>query len=976
MRYSAFISYRHGGLDGMVAAKLHKLLEAYTLPSALAQRLGMKKLKKVFRDREELPISADLGASIKSALSESEFLIVICSKRLRESVWCMQEVDTFIRMHGRQNVLTVLIDGEPHESFPPQVLTEIINGVRVDTEPLAADVRAASAKNSLRLLKHEALRLIAPMVNCTYDDLRQREKGRRRRRVIATVAASLAVLSVFGAITTALLLRVNDTQQKKLIIQSHTLAEYATAAHMEGDPVTALLLSLEALPESTGKPGRPYVPAAEYTLASVLDAYNYQDPLLLRGVSKEVYAMIREMHFSPDGSMIALSGLENVDIYSTQNMEKLASFPCVKIDSFMAGDFLTPDVFVYPSAEGPLTAVNIRSGEALWTSDRPYEGVLLSGDRQLIYAMESMKTAIVHVYDAQGAFLRELKLSQFVATPQDTATSSFVVGRYWINEEETCALVAYSNGVFTIVDLEIDDEYELYGYGVDRVTWENDILAFDVSFSGDDDLPAEHVGKTGVSYLANTRTFSWIAQIGTTYPSFSTVLADGTCLYSDGGDIFSYTYQGEAFRFEDARQITSLPNGDLPSCIYEENGELIVLADSGRMYFVNMDTGETIPYRTNVRYGEFITSGKRIALMGGTREHVLLFDRQDNPVLQRYDVNDAVQEVYSDLEKDRLVVLGEKYLSSYSIETGALLARKEYGWSIYTNSYQYGNLLIVYDYLPMSNKNVYSNVCVYDISTLTLLDMWEENIDVFDGFFTFGSRALAINGDDYPSSEWIDLPEGASRMCRVRNRLFYVVNDTLYQASPRGVDREIGAYNLMGYDESSAFLALASGDRVHLYSIAKNKIISSIDTKAYQAQFVPGHPILLLTSKDATLAYDIDTGTPISQLTGATGTGNRLHAIPGEDSRAFLQYYDYDNASAMDSRYRGIFIDLQSMERLASIDGMHDVMADNTAFISVGETLVRTPVYTTDELIQMGQERVGGIALTKEQARQFNLADD
>lgn len=81
MRYDAFISYRHSELDSFVAKNIHKSLETFKVPKAVAKKSGKKSIKRVFRDQEELPIGSDLGDNIEAALSESEFLIVICSPR-------------------------------------------------------------------------------------------------------------------------------------------------------------------------------------------------------------------------------------------------------------------------------------------------------------------------------------------------------------------------------------------------------------------------------------------------------------------------------------------------------------------------------------------------------------------------------------------------------------------------------------------------------------------------------------------------------------------------------------------------------------------------------------------------------------------------------------------------------------------------------------------------------------------------------
>ena len=77
--YIAFISYRHKPLDIAVAKRLHRLIERYRVPAKYAGKRGSRKLGRVFRDQDELPVSADLSASICRALDSSEFLIVVCT---------------------------------------------------------------------------------------------------------------------------------------------------------------------------------------------------------------------------------------------------------------------------------------------------------------------------------------------------------------------------------------------------------------------------------------------------------------------------------------------------------------------------------------------------------------------------------------------------------------------------------------------------------------------------------------------------------------------------------------------------------------------------------------------------------------------------------------------------------------------------------------------------------------------------------
>ena len=119
-----------------IAKKVHTGLETYKIPASVKKRLGIKKINRVFRDQEELPIGSNLSDNINEALESSEFIIVICSPRTPESEWVKKEIETFISLHGRDHVLAVLIEGEPDESFPESLRTDEKGD---PVEPLAAD---------------------------------------------------------------------------------------------------------------------------------------------------------------------------------------------------------------------------------------------------------------------------------------------------------------------------------------------------------------------------------------------------------------------------------------------------------------------------------------------------------------------------------------------------------------------------------------------------------------------------------------------------------------------------------------------------------------------------------------------------------------------------------------------------------------------------------------------------------------------
>lgn len=279
-KYNAFISYRHSEVDMFVAKSIHKGLETYKVPGTVQKSTGRKKIWRVFRDQEELPIGSDLNDTILNALKQSEFLIVICTPRAVESEWVMREIDTFISLHGRENILAVLTEGEPDEAFPKQLLTDE-NGNPV--EPLAADVRGKSEAEIKKKLKTEIVRLAAPLLHCSYDDLKQRHRERRMRRILFTslgVAAFLTALGItFGIYSSynAQLLAesyaiAQDNLRTAQINQSKFLADLSQSLLAEGDRRAAALVAREILPHDGDD--RPFVPEAQYALSKALYAYD------------------------------------------------------------------------------------------------------------------------------------------------------------------------------------------------------------------------------------------------------------------------------------------------------------------------------------------------------------------------------------------------------------------------------------------------------------------------------------------------------------------------------------------------------------------------------------------------------------------------------------------------------------------------------------------------------------------------------
>lgn len=223
-RYRAFISYSHR--DREAGERLHRKLEAYPVPSKLVGAMTRegsvpRRVTPIFRDREDLPTSGDLSASVETALERSRFLIVLCSPAAAASEWVNKEVARFKKAHGEDRVLGVIIDNdstagvtEPDKLFPKALRFRIdADGEISDApaEPLAADMRETGDGDKFAFLK-----IVAGLLGVGLDDLVQRDQNRRNRNMkVATGGLSIATLAMAGLTWFALDARSEAQMQRR-----------------------------------------------------------------------------------------------------------------------------------------------------------------------------------------------------------------------------------------------------------------------------------------------------------------------------------------------------------------------------------------------------------------------------------------------------------------------------------------------------------------------------------------------------------------------------------------------------------------------------------------------------------------------------------------------------------------------------------------------------------------------------------------
>jgi len=202
-KYWAFISY--SSTDKKWGKWLHHRLENYPIPKEFQDPelfdgaiLG-KNLSPIFRDRDELAGSAELGPAILKGLQQSRFLIVLCSPNSAKSKWVNKEIEDFVALDpgNHRRILALILNGEPNatsnpsanharECFPP--------ALRHPAEPLAGDLRKEGDGKQRGFLK-----ILAGISQLDFDTLYRRHERalQRRRRNLALLALGV-ILSLAG----------------------------------------------------------------------------------------------------------------------------------------------------------------------------------------------------------------------------------------------------------------------------------------------------------------------------------------------------------------------------------------------------------------------------------------------------------------------------------------------------------------------------------------------------------------------------------------------------------------------------------------------------------------------------------------------------------------------------------------------------------------------------------------------------------
>ena len=387
--YNAFISYRHNPRDASVAKAIQNGLEHFVIPPSVKKQTGKRRIDRVFRDKEELPLTRDLGENIDRALANSEFLIVICSPELQESRWCMREIEVFLASHSKDQVLTVVTEGEPSDVIPPVLLEETVTKTDPETgsvhtenilvEPLSCDFRkpasTGSHKDFREAQRSELPRLAAVLLGCTYDELIRRRHQYQMHKFLLGGLTALGIAAVAIGYLVWSRNEIQSNYNNALISQSRELAVKSKDALNDEDRVNAVRLAMEALPSTDLD--RPVTAEAEYALTEALGVYTSGQ--FLKGTwIFEARDRIHSFAYSLDGSyLLAMDRSGALTVWDIATRERIVIWE-INRDEDIPSFTVLPDNRALVWRGNMVFVMDYLTGNQIWLQNLRYSGISAS----------------------------------------------------------------------------------------------------------------------------------------------------------------------------------------------------------------------------------------------------------------------------------------------------------------------------------------------------------------------------------------------------------------------------------------------------------------------------------------------------------------------------------------------------------------------------------------------------------------------
>ena len=989
--YDAFISYRHLPIDAWAAEKVHKTLETYRLPKKLARKLGRTGSVRIFRDKEELVSSGDLAGELRKALECSRYLILICSSKTIESEWVMKEVQTFKNLGRQSQILILLVEGKPDTALP-QILrvhekqitlpdgSEIVTTEEV--EPLAADIRGKTKREREKKFKSEILRIIAPVMGCSYDELKQRQKERTQKKIaIGSLIAALGIVA-FGIYNAWRVSQIESQMRAKLAVQSRALADQSVRLLEKGDRMRALLVALEALPKNIANPERPMMDEVQYALSNALYTYNF-DMGMRADKTLEYSNVIKRAILSPNGSKaFTVSEDDHFQIWDMTTSEIIINLPLVS--SYYYKDFAKfideEHILIYD--DGKLQLMSIVDEKVVWEkpiTDEDYtvfnDGTIgVCNEEQIVLLDSSNGNELFSQSLPEGDYYYAWSMTKDESSKQmlvgsgdrlfliDTAEGKILDARQ-LEEECVSNITASSDGMFIVT---LNPMYE-------------DMLA---------ELMEEGNAKLeGITYDGKAMTTKWKRDFGQGDLSLLGVSDDGeeTITVVQGQRFFVIDHTtGESIReYVQSAKITGYTCLGNSAYVASEDGNvrLLTFEDALTMNYMDM----AIEHEGNITSFDFKNGMTIMTVEGEKRVYIYkwLTGQEETQIKEK---DEFIFDIGCDRQRDYLYILDSK---------GKVRVYKDNGKS-FLYSFEAGEDVIDIGFIGKGQyiyTMTYSGVSFWNVVTgkqVTHIDQKEDHSDILKVVENEkDDRLYCVFKSDIIELDEKNLEEVMHMACDTELTKKIVVSEDGILLALDATDR------LLSFDltekknnvvaENIQDFAIDDKDKlVALYKQDNTVEIYQQDDQAtlWQSEEAMSCPISYMAfeegEKKLWIGYD-DTRIEIIHLNNGAKeevaddfpyTLNKISFFKDQD-RVILHTQDNDGHNV------GIVYRRSKMTKLAKVQELHSVDDDCSYFyiVGYGGYAYVVPFYSTEQLAAEAVKQLQGRTLTDKEKRQFFITE-
>lgn len=456
-KYVAFISYQRK--DEEWAKWLQHQLEHYHLPIDLIEnndtisvnaekssgeyfiepidRKDIKELRPVFLDETELA-GGNLKDEINKALSDSRYLIVICSPNSAKSKWVNQEVQSYIDSDRTSRIIPIIIEGIPYsnnkdtECYVP-ALCKLRN---TDKERLGINAISEKEKASVKL--------VAQILGVSFDSLWKRydrEKEMERAKAI---------------------------EEKKAFqrIESRLLSKKAEEYLSDGDLYNSYINVLNALPAKLNDMNdRPYIWEAENILRKIL----YTDVNFPENYGKQ--PPVNQWVSSYNGKMTATANGNSgkIRLWKNDNKSLIKELPGYmgKL-STLKFNYNDTHLLISSKSSNSISLISIETGNTCWETqtEMPVYSSF-SPDGSLIISLSSK--LVISILDSMTGECveskiidRPLKLAEIFPMPELSQENRYItcgLGKEYEKEVFQGPLEGYNYYKYREYDLLIWDRF-------------------------------------------------------------------------------------------------------------------------------------------------------------------------------------------------------------------------------------------------------------------------------------------------------------------------------------------------------------------------------------------------------------------------------------------------------------------------------------------------------------------------------------